>query len=494
MFKDNSTILKLIAVFFIALITFSVGYLVRDYDIIPITISNNNRGILASDRALYEVMDQLLESHVSQPTREDLILGAVEGMIDSLDDPYTTYFDLEEAEQYRSNFTETYVGIGITVRLEGSAIVIDEVKAGGPADGAGLKVNDVVTHVNLERITALPFYETIGLIQGEEGTEVTVGVYRPGVQGTIHLPMLRETIDNSSIEYTSYLEGTDLIGYIKVNTFGDQTFELFADAVQELEDDDIDSLIIDLRDNGGGHLLTVYYMMNLFLLNDGDPIFQTDYYSNGVHYVKNYVASNEIKKDYNIVTLINENSASASEVFASGMQEHGGYTLVGTKSFGKGTMQTDILISATVGDKLHLTIGKWLTADGNWVHYDGGSDGITPDIVAEQDEIEKAYKIYLLEEDPIVYNTVSDKVANVQVILNMMGYDLRTDGYFDSLTLAAVTDIQDQNSLVENGQLNDETLAVINLALHDYIYDYANDTQLQAAIDYLIANPTPSND
>jgi carboxyl-terminal processing protease len=168
------------------------------------------------------------------------------------------------------------------------------------------------------------------------------------------------------------------------------------------------------------------------------------------------------------------------------MSEHGGYPLVGTTSFGKGTMQVDRLISATVGDQLHITIGKWITSDGNWVHYDGGSDGITPDLVVEKTAVETAYKVFLLDGEPIVYDTVDDRTANIQLILNMMGYDLRTDGYFDTETRDAVLDVQLNNSLVLTGDLDEDTLYILNNVLHEFIFDHTNDTQLQAAITYVM--------
>lgn len=482
-------ILSIILVFFIGLVTFSVGYLVRDFDILPISLQKNECGVLASDRAFFEVLDELMENHYTQPEREDLIVGAIDGMISSLDDPYTSYFDLEEAEAYQSNFGETYVGIGVTVKYKENLIVIEQVKKDGPAYNSGLKVNDVITHVDGVELFGLSFYEAIGMVTGEPDTQVIVGVYRAGYPETLYFPMTRALIDNSSVEYSSYQQDGENIGYIKVNTFGDETFPLFNDAVVDLENQGIDSLIIDLRDNGGGHLLTVYYMMNVFLTEQDGPMFGTEYYSNGVHYLKEYVASNTIKKDYNIVTLINENSASASEVFASGMQEQGGYTLVGTTSFGKGTMQSDKLISATVGDQLHITIGKWTTADGGWVHYLGGTDGVTPDVVVEETDYEKAYKVFLLNEPPILQDVVDNRVANIQVILNLMGYNVRTDGYFDMATKNAVESIQTNNSLTVDGALNEETLTFINSQLDEFNNDYKNDSQLQAAIDYLVENP-----
>ena len=489
--RHSTKIIVGLITFFIVLLAFSGGYMSRDLDILPSVTGSNVCGVLGTDRVFFEVLDELMENHYTQPTREELIVGAIEGMIISLDDPYTTYFDLEEAEAYQSNFSETYVGVGVTIRYDQeNIIIVDAVTKDGPAYRAGIKVNDIITHIDEQDILNKSFYEVVGMVVGEIGTEVTIGVWRLGYTETLHFPVTRAIINNSSVDYTTYERDGELVGHVKVNTFGDQTFPIFAHAITELEALGIDSLVIDLRNNGGGHLLTVYYMMNLFLVDDGNPIFATEYYSNGVHYFKNYVASNTVRKTYNIVTLVNENSASASEVFASGMQEHGGYAVVGTTTFGKGTMQTDKQITATLGDSLHITIGKWTTANGGWVHTDGGTDGITPDVIQEQSEIENAYKVFLLSGTPIEFDTVDIRVSNIQIILNMMGYDLREDGYFDQETLDAINEIQTNNTLPVTGEINGVTLNVINEALDDFINEPLNDSQLEAAILYLLGHPT----
>ena len=171
----------------------------------------------------YEVLDELVDSHYSQSEREQLMLGAIEGMVEILDDPFTRYFDFEEAQQYQSNFSESYVGIGVTVRFEDNQIVIEVVKEGGPADGAGLRVGDVITHVDGEEITDDSFYETVNKILGEEGTEVIIGVFRPGVLDTLYFPMDRAVIENSSVEYEIFEDAGQKVGYIKVSQFGDET-------------------------------------------------------------------------------------------------------------------------------------------------------------------------------------------------------------------------------------------------------------------------------
>ncbi len=463
-----------------------VTAIIASYFVGTLSIETNPTGEI-TNAVFIEVMDELIENHYSQPTEDELLQGAIDGMITSLDDPFTTYFDYEEAMSYQQGFGETYVGIGVTVNYIDNLIVVEAVKDNGPAENAGIRVNDIIASVDGTSVLDLPFYETIGLIIGDEGTEVTIGIIRSGVDEIINLTMTRSIIDSATVIYDSFDRGGKLIGYIKVTTFGDETVKLFVAAIDDLETQGIDGLIVDLRDNGGGHLSTVYNMLNQFLINDGRPMFSTEYFTNGEFQRDDYYATRTTPRNYEIVTLVNENSASASEVFASAMQEHGSFQVVGLATYGKGTMQRDISITATIGDSLHITIGKWFTTDGNWVHYDGGTDGVVPNIIIESTDIEKAYKVFLLEdEEDILYDTVDNRVANIQLVLNIMGYNVRTDGYFDTLTRFAVMDIQDDNNLPETGNFDSDTLIIINEALDLYQDDLLNDTQLETAIDYFL--------
>ncbi|KFZ26660.1 MAG: Carboxy-terminal processing protease CtpB precursor [Candidatus Izimaplasma bacterium HR2] len=445
--------------------------------------------VVAFDDELFqEVLEALESRHYTEPSRELLIEGAIEGMINILDDPFTTYFDSSEAASYIAGYGETYVGIGVVVQFLDELVVIQSVMDGGPADTAGLRANDIIVEVDGINLIGMAFYEIIGYVIGDEGTNVNIGVVRNGIDGILTFSMTRAVISNPTVEYTSYLVDGELIGYIKVNTFGDLTASLFHAAIVDLESDGIDSLIIDLRVNGGGYLTAVLNMLSELLVDDGVEMFATESYYDGDITRTEYFGQLSTAKTYDIVTLVNGNSASASEVFASAMQEHGGYTVVGVTTFGKGTMQTDMSLTASVGDSLHITIGKWFTSDGNWVHYDGGTDGVVPDVIQELNEYEKAYKVFLLNDEVIMYDTVDDRTANVQLVLNIMGYSVRTDGYYDTSTRNAVMAIQTNNLLTVTGNLDSDTLEIINEALNIYQNDSDNDSQLQAAIDYLTGN------
>jgi carboxyl-terminal processing protease len=434
------------------------------------------------DERISEVMQELEENHFSQPSEETLVRGAIDGMIASLNDPFTTYFSASDQAEYDQGFEENYVGIGITVSYVNKLIVVEQVTTNGPAYEAGILVNDIIAFIDGEDIRDNDFYESISKVVGEIGTTVEIGVIRQGVELPIYFEMERQMIDSPSITYELIENNDQLIGYIDVNTFGKETAGLFSELVEELDGQNIDGLVIDLRNNGGGFLSAVIAMLDEFLLDNGKPMFSTEYYNNGSYKREEYFATNTEAKPYEIITLINGNSASASEVFASSMQEHGGYLVIGTTSYGKGTMQTDLPLEAVLGDSIHLTIGKWFTSNEGWVHYDGGTDGVVPDIIVEQDDMMKAYKVFLLYTESIVYDTVNSTLINIQIILRGMGYDVRTDGYFDAETENALSEIQGNNALTVTGEINTETLVILNEFLTNYKQNIVHDVQLMEAI------------
>jgi carboxyl-terminal processing protease len=166
------------------------------------------------------------------------------------------------------------------------------------------------------------------------------------------------------------------------------------------------------------------------------------------------------------------------------MQEHGQYTIIGQKTYGKGIAQITRSLEANPDLFLHITNAKWFTPFGNWIHFQGGSGGIEPDVNIEKSELERSMKVYLYHQDDLMYDTVSDDNIILQIILNGMGYTVRTDGYYDLNTRNAVEDIQGTNGLTITGNVDDQTAIIINQWLSDYQTN--SDSQLQEAVDYLI--------
>jgi carboxyl-terminal processing protease len=227
-------------------------------------------------------------------------------------------------------------------------------------------------------------------------------------------------------------------------------------------------------------------MLNMFLTRDGLPMFQIEQFENGERTLEEYYADNNNQKDYPIVTLVNEFSASASEVFAAGMIEAGGYDVLGTPTFGKGTMQVPESLESTNGDELQASIGRWLTPEGNWINNEGGDFlSVNPTILVEQNPFFEQFSIYLAPGETLEFDQVSLKIENAQGILSALGYDLRSDGYFDENTEAVVESYQADNNLPVTGIIDADTAASLSADLFAYKQDAINDTQLQAAIDHL---------
>jgi carboxyl-terminal processing protease len=441
-----------------------------------------------NDKVFLDVFEQLKNDHYSQPSDTLLYEGAIQGMIDILGDPHTMYFNTEAYAQYQSNFGESYVGIGVSVHFQDNLIVVDEVFAGSPAEQGGILPKDIIVSVDSTDIREQDIYKTLSMIIGEVGTEVTIGVLRAGFDEEIPFVLVRDVIENSSVNFDTFDTPSGKIGYIEVRQFGDETATKFHDALITLEAIGIDGLIIDLRNNGGGHLTAVLNMLQEFLVKNDKPIFSTEYYQDGEFQHDDYFGGQTQQKSYDIVTLVNGASASASEVFASAMKEHGGYTLIGTKTYGKGTMQVDRVLTSTESDRLHLSIGRWLTSDGNWVHFNGGSDGIMPDISVTLAPYETAYKMFLIDGDTLQYDEVDDKIANLQVILNALGYNVRTDGYFDQETEDAVLELEALYGLTQDGIVDEIFLGHLNDQFDFFLESPSNDTILQAGLNYFAAN------
>lgn len=434
-----------------------------------------------------QVLNLFKTNHYKYIDDETFYEYAVKGLIDALDDPYTNYMTPEEAERWAQSRGESFVGIGVTIENIGGQVVVRKVWSGSPAEAAGLIPGDIITHVDGVDFRNESYIDTVLNLLGDEDTAVEVGVQRTGVSETLFFTMVRTRIDNPSVEYERFEEPEGDIGYIKVNAFGSETATLFKDAVETLENLGIDGLVIDVRNNGGGYLNAVLQMMDVFLTEGDLPMMQVET-RNGVF---GWDASGDETKPYDIAVLINEYSASASEVFAAALYEKGNYDLIGKPTFGKGTMQTQTtLINDSI---LNLSIGRWYTPTGVWIHHgEGDQDALYPTVAVDQNRFFFAYRI--LVDEPMRFDEVSASIANAQLILNAMGYDIRDDGYYDEATEAAVLDFQTVNDLEKTGEIDAVTADQLSNWLLEYTTDKNNDTQLQTAIQHLIDGLGNGND
>ena len=320
-----------------------------------------------SDKELDELVttyDNIINNYYEDVDKEELIDAGIQGMINYLDDPYATYFSGEASEDFNQELAGNYEGIGVEIMLNNGVVSVSRVFDNSPASKAGVKVGDVVIKVNDTDITAKSLTEVVSMISGENsGNKSKLTVTRNGeelsfelAKGTIEVPVV-----NSQI----YENNGKKIGYIKIDLFSSKVYKQFNSALKNLEKNNIQGLVIDVRDNPGGYLSEVKNILCLFL--DKKQVLYQLQTKNKTE--KIYGTKKSIERDYPVSVIINDDSASAAEILASAFKESYGSRIVGINSYGKGTVQSASDLNS--GDTIKYTVQKWLTPDGNWVNDKG---------------------------------------------------------------------------------------------------------------------------
>ena len=313
-------------------------------------------------------------------------------MIDSLEDPYSNYLDLDDTSDFNETINGSFVGIGVAVNYGKEYSTIVEVYDNSPASKAGLEVGDTIIKVDGNDVKNKVGDELTSLIRGKKGTKFSITVLRG--EKEIDFEVTRDVIEIENVDSYVIKSGKNKIGYIYVSTFASNTYSQFYNALSKLEKDDITSLIIDVRGNPGGQLLPTRQILSLFF-NKKTVLYQIQS-KNSTE--KAYSYSNTVRK-YPIAILVNKGSASASEVLASCFQDnYKKAKLVGTTTYGKGTVQKSQSLKS--GTTIKYTTDKWLTAKGNWIH----EKGLVPDIEVEQSE--EYYKNPTDENDKVLQEAI----------------------------------------------------------------------------------------
>ena len=299
--------------------------------------------------------------------REDQEEAIYDGIMAGLNDPYSRYYNSVELAELLEDNAGKYVGIGayVTQDIDYSIMVVRPIKK-SPAEKAGLKAEDIIVQVDDMEITNQYLETVIEKIRGTEGTTAHIKVYRPSIKDYIEFDIVRAEVENYSVDY-EMLEKS--IGYISITSFNENSFDEFKEAVDDLTAQGAKGFIFDLRDNGGGLVDSAANICD-YVMDDGMIVCTKD---------KNDKVTSEYKDtgkhsvDVPIVLLVNGYSASASEIMAGALKDSGKAVLVGTKTFGKGIVQSIIPLSD--GTAIKITIAKYFTPSGNEVH----EKGIEPD-------------------------------------------------------------------------------------------------------------------
>lgn len=319
---------------------------------------------------LNEVWDVINEKYFNKNEIENDLAEnyAIKGVVSSLNDPYSIYLTKDEFEEFSHSLDSEIQGIGASVTQEDGYIMIESPLKSSPAIKAGLVAKDKIIAINGESTEGLSVTDAVMKIRGKKGTSVTLTILRNEEEKPFDVTIIRDEIQIDSV---SYKELDDNIAYIAINQFSDDTLKEFYEASLDVLLADSKGLILDLRFNGGGYLQSAQSLISYFIGPDQVAL----QVLNANNTTDSKITNNKaIFKDIPLVILVNEGSASASEILAGTLQDYGKAILVGNQTYGKGTIQQ--LLEFTNGSSLKLTIAKWLTAKGR----DINEIGLTPDI------------------------------------------------------------------------------------------------------------------
>ena len=346
------------------LVSFFIGFFVND--------KKTNETLSHYEKELLENYQYILNNYYKEIDARDLVSLAIKGMVGNLDDPYADYIDDEQLEEFNLQINGEYQGIGIQITYdENERPIIVTVFEDSPAATSGLKSGDVLVSVANVSVENKTLEEVKQIVSEQKTNEFAIEYLRDNEQ---YSAMIRKT--NVIIDSTTkkiFEENNKKIGYLKLESFTAKSYTQFKEKLSELEENAIDSLIIDLRYNTGGQLTAVDNIVSLFIKKD-----EVIYQMKEKDIITKYYSSGKFGRDYKIVVLINEYSASASELMASALKEKYGAVLIGTKTYGKGTAQE--VIALKNGEQYKFTTKEWLTAKGNSIE----KVGIEPNIKVEQ--------------------------------------------------------------------------------------------------------------
>jgi len=317
----------------------------------------------------WNVWDTLKKEYVDKDKLDDkkMFYGALKGLVDSAGDPYTVFMEPKIAKEFSDDLAGTFEGIGAEIGKRDNIITIVAPLADMPAEKAGLQAGDQIYAINGESTAGLSTDEAVNKIRGPKGTEVTLTIFRKSFDKTKDFKITRETIIVKSVKTKM---GDDKIFIITISNFNDDTSELFKKAAAEALEKNPKGIILDLRNNPGGYLETAidvaseWISEGIIVTEQFSPEKKNEYSHRGLARLK----------DFPTVVLVNQGSASASEIVSGALKDDGKATIVGMKTFGKGSVQT--LEDMADGSSIKITVAKWLTPKG----YNINHEGITPDV------------------------------------------------------------------------------------------------------------------
>ncbi len=345
----------------------------------------------------WETWNTLQEKYVDKNKldTQKMFYGAIQGMVNSVGDPYTVFFEPVTSKKFQEEIAGAFGGIGIEIGKKNNILTVIAPIKDTPAFKAGLLTGDKILKIDSKSTENMSIEEAVNMIRGKKGTKVVLTVTSNG-KDTRDVPLIRDTIKIPTVEWKMIEQGNNKIAYMEIYSFNQNVDSEFKKSAQEILSSNANKLIIDLRNNPGGLLDSAINLAGWFL--NKDDIVVSEVFSNGTR--NEFKASgNTALKQYQTVILINNGSASASEILAGAIHDNRKVKLVGEKTFGKGSVQE--LEQFSNGSSLKVTIAKWLTPSGISI----SEKGIEPDVKVEfkptdQEIKDEKYKLGTPGKDP----------------------------------------------------------------------------------------------
>ncbi len=325
----------------------------------------------------------IIDNYYGEYDEQKLLDAALAGVLDALGDPHTVYIDESSVDNFNIQLKGNYTGLGIEIYNDDNGIIISKVFANSPAAKAGLQVNDYILSINDQDVSAMKAKEFANIIKSNQNSFKLLIKRNDEIK---EINVEKEDIIIDSVSAKTYNKDGKNIGYLEISIFADNTYSQLKKKLDELENSGIDSLIIDVRNNTGGHLTSVEDIISLFL--DSSHIIYKMEDSNGI---KEYYSTGKETKTYPIIVLTNSSSASASEILTAALKEEYGARSVGKKTYGKGSAQE--LRTLPDGTQYKITTHKWLTPKGKSI------DGVGIDVDKEVELSEQYLKNPIEEND-----------------------------------------------------------------------------------------------
>ncbi|WP_125605857.1 S41 family peptidase [Lapidilactobacillus bayanensis] len=424
------------------------------------------------------VYQTVKNNYYQKVSQKKLVNGAVKGMLDSLGDPFSQYLDVDQSSSLNDSTSGSFEGIGAEVQKAEHAIKIISPIKGSPAAKAGLKANDLIMKINGKSTAELSVDQAVSKIRGAKGTQVTLEIKRD--TSTFTIKVKRAKVDQATVT-GRILPSDKTVGQIQISTFAENTASGMKKMIKELRQKGATRFIIDVRGNPGGLMNSALATSSMFLKN-GQVIMRVkartgkeEVYKAGKTYDDGFKVTEPV------VVLADSGSASASEIFSAALQQSAGVKLVGTKTYGKGTVQTVVPLNNS--SEMKFTTAKWLTPNDTWIN----KKGITPDVKADYPALAKLS--LLSSGNTLQAGNVGRQVKLLQTNLKDLGYAVKVTSIYDDQTVAAVKQLQAKAKLSQQDGIFDDQ---VRTALYAEVTSYlqAHDNILNAGLKALTQSVT----